>query len=257
MNENEAKAKSILLKMGVKDFSKGEGLISLPMRAADPQIISYERYDTTPLPLAFRPNVTGRVLNRLDNRIQSGALLDIFKQPCVKFKDPNIDYTLFPLKLANITYHALSFYLEGDIINKITNKCQEGEKGITSTWIWKNCPVESNEYSWAKVTGSADLSSSWSHKILDDVTGATLGKFNQNRSVSVGSSSSINAHWKSGNLIDLILQIINIILTGGITTRNGYDVSYSWSFNGTHTKTQHIDAKIWLPISGGLTWIWD
>jgi len=255
----EERAKEILRDIGAGDISSGEGTIDIPDLREGSRVVSYDIKDTTPAWLLSRPRVPGMLLDRIDSSMSAGILAghDILKKPCIQYKNPNILYALIPVRLTNLKYHAFSFRLDGDITNKFENKGTEGQKGTTTRWRWQDCPADPTDYSWQLVPGSADLSSSWGHDIKESQTGAALGKVNQSTNAKIGQSSSIAAHWTSGNLIDLILQVISLILTGGITTRNGYDVSYSYSWQGTQTKTAHIDATVWIPVQGGLVWCWD
>ena len=263
MNNQEEQAKEILLKFGVREnqIQHGSGVISVSKRNyhEGPKILSYEVTDTTPMLLSVRPNIAGRILDKIDSSKSVGLLSvrDRLQKSCVKYIDPSIALKIYPLRLKNIKWHALSFYLEGDIETKIENRGKEGEKGVTSAWFFEDCPTSESQYDWSKVRGSADFSSNWTHKIYDDKTGSYFGKVKDNASPDVGKHTSASAHWRSGDLRDLIDQIFNILLTGGITTKNGFDVSYSWEFNGTHTKSKHIDARVWVPVSGDLTWLWD
>ena len=41
-------------------------------------------------------------------------------------------------------------------------------------------------------------------------------------------------------------------------TKNGYDVTISYAWQGsTKTKTEHIDTRVWVPVTGDVTWYWD
>jgi len=255
----ESRAKDILRQIGAANIEVGEGILEIRPRGEEARVIDYEVIDTTPTWISSRPRLPGMVLDRIDSSMSVGVLAtrDILKKPCVLYKNPNILYTLIPVRLTNLRYHALTFWLEGDIVNKFENKGTEGQKGTTSRWRWQECPSGQEEYSWELVPGSADLSSNWGHDMVESQTGAILGKVNQSTSAKINQATNISAHWRSGNIFDLILQVISLILTGGITTRNGYDVSYSYSWQGIQTKTAHIDATVWIPVQGNLIWCWD
>lgn len=204
----------------------------------------------------MRPRVLSQVFDRAMITRDLG-LRAFFEKPCVRYRDPIIDYTVSPIKIKNVKYHVFSCYFEGDIVNKISNSGKEGQRGTTKVWRWEDCPVSDDSYAWEIVAKSADLISNWTHELKEKTTGKRLGNVSQSASVLKGKTVSKTSHWKSGNLLDFIIQILNILITGGVTTRNGYDVTVSYEWKGTQTKSKHIDKTVWLPIEGNIVWWWD
>lgn len=249
-------AKSLLAEVGASGIGTGEGKIPVSHPGTTHRVLGYNEFDKTPAWVVRKNELIGKAMSRArvarDFRLRS-----FFEKSCIKYIDPNIKYKLIPIRLENIKYHVLSAWLEGDIVNRMENLGKEGKEGETKVYRWQECPSDKSEYDWSKVAGSADLSSAWEHRVYDSQTGAFLGEVNQNTKADVGDIVSVDAHWKSGSLFDLIQQVINVLITGGITTQNGYDVTVTYNWKGTNTEEKHVDNRVWVPVSGDLTWIWN
>lgn len=213
------------------------------------RVLSYERQDVpvvvrrVPMPLVK----TFGVIDRLS---------DFLKNECTKYIDPTIAYELYPLKLTNLVYHAWSVKLEGDIVNQMNNKGQDGQKGTKEVWRWEDCPEADSEYNWKVVEGSADLGSSLSHEIKDEEN-RKIDTISQNISVNEGKKVSVSAHWSS-SWVALVLDMLELLVTGGIVLNNGYDVTVTYEWRGdTHRKKEHIDARVWVPLEGNIKWEWN
>jgi hypothetical protein len=254
----EQHARAILAGVGATNLKGESGTvpISTPTSYTARVLEETETEVAQPLISEMRPRILSQALDRV--AIAKGLGLRAFlEKPCVKYKEPNISYTVSPIKVTNLKWHVYSFYFEGDIVNKISNRSTEGQKGSTTVWRWEDCPALDDSYAWEWIKGSADLVSSWRHKIVEDSTSAIFGNISQSANVLKGKSISVKGHWRSGDLYDFIIQVLNILATGGITTRNGYDITVRYEWKGTQTKTKHVDKRVWLPIEGGLVWIWD
>ena len=170
--------------------------------------------------------------------------------------DPKIDYSVSPLHMTSLRYYFLHGYIDGYIVNKIDNRGTEGRRGTKTIFRWEDCPISNEEYDWENIKGSADFASQWAHEFKEKTTDKLMGKVSQNADPKIGQTISRNSYWKTGDLLDLIIQVFNILLTGTITTTNGYDVTVSYDWNGTKTKTKHIDKTVRLPIKGDITVVW-
>lgn len=258
MSEREQKARKILRLFRATNIEGNEGIIKVnrhPMQVAR-VLEETEIEGKQHLISEMRPRILTQTLDRVTIAKDLG-LRAFFEKPCIKYKDPVIDYTVSPVKIKNVKYHVFSCYFEGDIVNKITNRGTEGQKGTTKVWRWEDCPISNDSYAWEWVSGSADLVSSWVHEFKEKTTGKRLGRISQSASVLKGRTVSKTSHWKSGDLLDFIIQILNILITGGVTTRNGYDVTVNYDWKGSQTKSKHIDKTVWLPIEGNIVWWWD
>lgn len=258
MGEREQKARKILRQFKATNLEGNTGVIRVdrhPMQVAR-VLEETESEGKPPLISGMRPRILTQTLDRVAIARDLG-LRAFLEKACIKYRDPTIDYTVSPVKIKNVKYHVFSCYFEGDIINKITNRGTEGQKGTTKAWRWEDCPISDNDYEWKWVSGSADLVSSWTHEFKEKTTNQRLGRISQSASVLKGKNISKTSHWKSGSLWDFIIQLLNILITGGVTTRNGYDVTVTYDWKGSQTKSKHIDKTVWLPIEGNIVWWWD
>jgi len=251
----EQRARAVLAGVGASNLKGQSGIIHVntPVSYTARVLEETETEVTSPLISGMRPQVLSQVLDRAMIARDLG-LRALLEKPCVKYIDPIIDYTVSPIKIKNVKYHVFSCYLEGDIVNKISNRGKEGQKGTTKVWRWEDCPITDDSYAWEMIAKSADLISNWTHELKEKTTNARLGRLSQNASVSRGMNVSKTSHWKSGSLWDFIVQVLNILITGGVTTRNGYDITVTYEWKGTQTKSKHIDKTVWLPIVGDIVW---
>jgi len=233
------------------------GSIAIPTKfpPAKAQTLSEKSYDVTPAWMNIRPKILSQGIQRASVSIDLG-LRAFFEKPCIKFIDPKIDYSISPVHVTDVKYYFLYGYLDGYIVNKINNRGTEGRRGTKTIFRWEDCPTSNEDYDWEIIKGSADLVSQWAHEFKEKTTGKLLGNVTQNADPVIGQTISKSSYWKTGDLLDLIIQIFNILLTGTVTTSNGYDITVSYDWNGTQTRTKHIDKSVRLPIKGDLTVVW-
>jgi len=225
-----------------------------------PEVLEYKVFDTTPLPRRIRQNIIRNYVHRNVETFTIYGAAGLFKKVCVMYRDPKIDFDIIPVKTNNVVFHMLSFKITGNIVNSFTNRSVEGEEGRYTTRRWKACPTDPNAYTWEKVPGSADLTPSWIHKFTEDQTSTYLSKVSQSTGkVSAGSKSpDVSGSWSTGNIGDVILTLLSIFLKGRVTLRNGYDVTVKYVWKGqTQTVNRHVDARVVLPVEGGLGVSWD
>ena len=125
-------------------------------------------------------------------------------------------------------------------------------------WRWQSCPTDENAYEWEIVKGSADLTPSWSHDFIEDSTSVRFGRISSSPSkVETRSSASVSGSWNTGNIFDYFWNLVQILLSGSVTTRNGFDVTVSYSWLGsTVSETRHIDTKVVIPVER-VEYVWD
>ena len=176
--------------------------------------------------------------------------LGLLRKPCVLYHDPKIDYKIYPVKISVVRCHLFSLKMDGDVVVKFENKSVEGEKGETVVWRWQSCPTDESRYKWEKVEGSADLIPSWSHSMVEDSTGVLLGQMSKSTDkVKKNSSTSVSVEWSTGTIWDYFWNLLQLFVSGSVTTRNGFDVTASYEWLGSIvTDSRHIDVVAVLPV---------
>jgi len=251
-----------LKELGATNPEGTSGIIPVnPPATYEPEVLEYRAVDTTPLRVKMRMKYIDPLIRRAMIAAEKGLIRTqwILRKTCTMYKDPVINFELIPIKVKNITCHVFSLKLSGDVVLRFTNKSKEGEEGTTVTWRWRACPTDPDAYSWHVVEGSADLAPSWSHSFVEDSTSTVLGRISKALDkVYRGSSVEVTGYWETGSLGDLLWNIVSILISGKITTRNGFDVTLKYYWLGkTQTISRHIDAKVVLPVEGNIRWSWD
>jgi len=234
------------------------GSITVPTKfpPAKAQTLSEREFDTTPAWMNARPKILSQGIQRARVSMNLG-LRAFFEKPCIKLIDPKIDYSISPVHVIDVKYYFFYGYIDGFIENKISNRGTEGRRGTKTIFRWEDCPTSNDEYEWEVIKGSADLAAQWAHELKEKTTDTLLGNFSQSADPVIGQTISRSSYWKTGDLWDLIVQVFNILLTGTVTTTNGYDVTVSYDWNGTtQTRTKHIDKSVRIPVKGDLTVVW-
>jgi len=251
-----------LRELGATNPEGTSGIIPVsPPKILEPQILEYKVRDTTPIGIKVRRTVVDPRMRKMAIMLETKfyRTQGLLRKLCTMYKDPTIDFELVPVKVRNITFHAFSLKLTGDVVLRFTNKSKEGEEGTLYTWRWRSCPTDPDAYNWKVVEGSADLTPSWNHDFVEDSTGALLSRLNMKLSkVSKGHYVEPTGYWETKGLGDLVWSILSILITGKVATRNGFDVTINYYWLGkTQTINRHIDAKVVLPVEGNIGWSWD
>jgi len=246
--------KQLLRALGVspRDIAKGEGRLRVTQTSKKAKVLSVESQVTTPV----IPQLGLDLFNMVTDIVPQLGI-PFLQKTCSKYRNPKILYTISPIRLVNVKYHVWSLYLEGDIENKLSNKSKEGEEGITERWFFESCPDEEDEYDWEVIEGSADLESSFIHEIVESKTDEVLDEITDKISAKMKEAISAKAHWKTKGLGDLIFTIVKILMTGGVVTENGYDITVTYEFRGSRSESKHIDMKVWIPVKGYIQLVWD
>lgn len=210
----------------------------------------------------MRPHLIGGAAARASVIKRNGVVRSFFEKPCVRYRDPIIDYAIVPVSFHNFTYHTLSNYFEGDILERITNKGTEGQEGVAKVWRWEDCPVPDEDYEWGWVEGSADLVVNWIHVFKEKTMGLKLGNVSSVVSVADGEYGMKTSHWMGRiptgpTAIPPLRQLMELFQTERVTILSSYDVTVSHEWKGTQTKTKHIDMEVSVPIFGTINWLED
>ncbi len=244
-----------LAALGASNLDASSGVIPVSS-GQELRVLETKTVGTTPLWESARPHLLGLMNERI--RLSRSMSLSFLQKPCSKTIPPNILMSLIPFSLVNMQFHVFSLKLSGDIQNRFGNDSFEAKQGTTSVKKWQSCPSDDSAYSWSTVSGSADLVPNWNHSLADDQSGATLAKVSQSiDKIGISTAAIPQVSWQSGGLGDLIWQIVQILVSGSITTRNGFDVTASYSWQGSQSKSQHIDARVVVPVSGSIQWAWN
>jgi len=119
------------------------------------------------------------------------------------------------------------------------------------------CPEDPEVYEWETVEGSASLSAGWLNQFWEDTTNTFISRLGQELKdrLDPRNYADVKGYWKTEPLsFDTFMTMWNIITTGTIVTRHGFDVTVSYNFNGEQTKTFHVDTRVRLPIRGDVSW---
>jgi len=233
---------------GIKIIS-GYGVKVVPQVLKEPKILEYNVVETTTPVKELVNSTKATILGRL-------KFFELFKKTCYKYKPPVIDFEIVPVKVKNVEFHWGGLYFKGDIVVKFYNKSKEGKEGVAKVWRWESCPSSEEAYDWKVVPGSADLLGSWGHKFWEDTNDIFIDSVDANTGDYVKKNNyvCVTAKWQTQNLGDTALTLWNILTSGKIVTRNGFDVTVSYDFNGTQQKTYHVDVKAVLPVEGNVKW---
>jgi len=240
------------LRVSPKDIAQEKGVLRVTRTSKMAKVLSVESRVTTPI----IPQLGLDLFNTLTDIVPQLGI-PFLQKTCTKHRDPKILYTISPIRLVNVKYHVWSLYLEGDIENKLSNKSKEGEEGVTERWFFESCPDDEGEYDWEVIEGSADLESSFVHEIVESKTDEVLDEISDKISAKMNEAISAKAHWKTKGLGDLIFTIVKILMTGGVVTENGYDITVTYEFRGSRSESKHIDMKVWIPVKGYIRLVWD
>ena len=243
--------------MNAKIMSDTHAFIPIKPPIISPDVLGSQSTDTTPVLRQFRQDV---VRSHVDKNIESFKMFGIqgiFKKTCTRYRNPLINFNLMPIKITNVHFIILKAKITGDIVNELGNRSKEGEKGTTTVRRRKSCPTAEGEYTWQKIPNSADITSRWGHRAVEDETGELLSQLSQSLPLMKPAQMlSATGHFEQGGLKS-VWDLINIFVRGAITVRNGYDVTvnYTWK-NQTQTQNRHIDSRIRLPVEGGVDIDW-
>lgn len=220
------------------------------------EVLEVKIVDTTPFVRKIRQEVIRNYVHRnIETFAVHGFMGGILQKACTMYKDPRIALDLLPVKTKSLVFHLFSFNITGDIVNHFYNHSTEGEEGTYSTWRWRPCSTNSDDYTWKKRAGSADLIPNWGHKFTEDTTAKVLAKVSQvaSKVAPQQRSPDISASWKTGGLGDVIHTLLSIFLTGRVVLRNGYDATVKYTWKGqTQTVNRHINTKVALPVEGNI-----
>jgi hypothetical protein len=191
-------------------------------------------------------------------RAKFGLLRRLLYKACYKEVPPKILFTVSPLYFENVKFHWSGLWFEGDIATKFQNNSEEGKQGVV--WVRRRypCPEDPEEYDWENVEGSASLLGNWLNKFWEDSTGTFISELWQELKERVDPRNyvTVSGHWKTDPLsLETFQTMWSIFTTGTIVTRHGFDVTVTYNFNGTQTKTYHVDLRVRLPIKGDISWL--
>ena len=191
-----------------------------------------------------------KTLSTFERIQRHGFIVGFLKKTCTKYIDPNIQFKIYPTRFKKVTFHILSFKLEGTIEVKLDNNSTEGKEGKAEVWRWENCPTDNSAYTWTVVKGSADIASSWSHDFFESESGAKIGsESSQTSKVVKGESVSVSASWSTTEPADVFNNLLSVFIGGVVKTSNGFDVTISYEWKGaTQTKVYHVNTVVLLPV---------
>jgi len=259
MEKEEIRVK--IRELGGIDLDEEHGYFPVSPKIAKP--IIHEYYEKpVPSVISSIQSVWARTRHKLrveaDYAIAEGIISRFFKKTCTKYHEPDIKFRIYPTKIRKAIIHLFSFKITGDVEVKFENNSKEGEEGKTTVWRWQSCPTSDDAYHWEKVKGSADLKPSWNHKFVEDSTSVVLGVMSASTDKVVRNSyASASANWDTGNIFDYFWSLVQLFITGTVTTRNGFDVTVNYNWLGSNvTKSMHVDAKVTLPVEA-VEYRWD
>ena len=251
ITEEEIREK--IKELGAVEIDRNTGYFPVKSTLVKPRILEYNEYEI-PTILSTAQNffaITKRkAVLGAKYVFAEGIFTRIFKKTCTKYHDPKISFKIYPTAVKKAVVHLLSFKITGEVETKFENHSEEGEEGKTSVWRWQSCPTKDSEYEWEKVKGSANLNPAWSHRFVEDSTGVVLGDISDSTDVvKLNSSATSVAKWNTGDIFEYFWSLLQLLLTGTITTRNGFDVTVTYKWLGSNvSKTKHVDAKVVLPV---------
>lgn len=229
-------------------IDKDHGIIRVRSEMREVEILEYRVRDTTPLLM----DVANLVRKKVNEKLTYAKL---FRRLCKKEVAPKINFTLSPLYFEEVKFHWGGLWFEGDIATRLDNKSEEGKIGITYVRRFRSCPEDLNAYKWQTVSGSADLTSSWLNKFWEDSQNIFISQLRQKANVKVGEFVEVKGHWKTDPLsVETFRTLLSIFTTGTIVTKHGFDVEYTYNFNGEHKEMRHVDLRVRLPIRGDIEW---
>jgi len=237
-----------------------EDLAYIPVKATySTEILEYQEIDTTPYVTKLKQNIVRNLTYRNVKTFEYYGIQGILRKVCIKYRDPIINFKVFPLRVRNVVLHMFSGRLTGEIVNRFENYSKEGQEGYYKTWRWKSCPTSEDSYSWYVVEGSADLKSDWYHRVIEEETNRLIATVRQITDiVKKNGYVEITASFETTGLIDVIWSLLMIFISGRVSTRDGYDITISYKWKGeTQTVKRHIDGRVVLPVEGSVGVAWD
>ena len=235
---------------GVEWIDRDHGIYRVKPIIDRPEILEYRVYETT-TPVRSLINDLKRTA------VVRAKFFRFLYRPCQKEQEPRILFKLSPLYFENVKFHWAGLWFEGDIATRFENNSEEGKQGIT--WVRRRqmCPEDPEVYEWETVEGSASLSAGWLNQFWEDSSNTFISRLTQELRDRLDPRNYIDVkgYWKTEPLsLDTFMTMWNIITTGTIVTRHGFDVTVTYNFNGEQTKTFHVDTRVRLPVKGDVSW---
>lgn len=239
--------------LGFTMVGPAEAFADVRPRITEPEVLSYEEG-----PLEITRVRTYRLIYPPLYRTES-----VFSHTCTKYRDPKIAFSIIPTKATNVYFHIWGLWFDGNIETRLSNTGKDGEEGTHEMrwpkWRILGCPTDENDYSWEVLKDSAKLKdNSFANLFYENSSNAYLSNISQKiGDAPPAGKSSATGYFKTSGLGDFFWTLVSILLTGTVTTRNGFDVTVHYDWLGdTYEAKQHIDITAPLPIEGGVSIGW-
>jgi len=241
---------------GVEWIDRDYGIRRVKPPIDKPEILDYRVYETT-TPIRSLINDLKRTAIVRVKLFRRRRRRRVSYKPCYKEQEPRILFRLSPLHFENVKFHWAGLWFEGEIATRFENESEEGKEGVAYVRGDQPCPEELEAYEWKTVEGSASLLADWLNQFWEDSTNTFISRLRQELRERLDPRNYIDVkgYWKTEPLsLDTFMTMWNIITTGTIVTRHGFDVTVTYNFNGEQTKTFHVDTRVRLPVRGDVSW---
>lgn len=236
--------------LGFEMVGPSEAFLDVKPPTTIPNILAYEES-----PIQVTRVTTYRLIYPPLYRTSS-----IISTTCTKYMNPKAAFSIIPVKAKNMKFRIWGLKFEGDMETRLKNIGEDGQEGKHVMrwiqWMVTGCPTSDDKYDWEWLKNTAALrSNSYSNSFYEDRNNEYLAKISQKiGDASTGRSSLATAHFNTGGLGGFFWTLIQILTTGTITTRNGFDVTAHYDWLGkTYEVKRHVNSRTVLPIEGGIS----
>lgn len=175
------------------------------------------------------------------------------KSRLVTYTPPQISVLPQVSEIPSMNFHALTFYLDGQITHQVQNLSQPG---VRTEQVTEHCPGGKSYQRRFLVPGSADVRTSHVFQALSSEENALYAQVSADLTLPEAAVVTGTPSFKTTGILNVFWDLMRLAFTGTIKTHVSIPTTVSWRWRGQNfQQTYNYEADLSLPVRN-VNWDW-